>query len=147
MIFKIIVFFSSFLITYMLSNFFAKNIPNFNFYSIFARERSLFHKDSKEILKVGGIIIFISVSLALFIPILFKETSNIDFYNLKKIAGLTTGAIIMLILGIFDDAKKVSYKGKFLWQIIAIVPLIISGYKISWLSFFGNSFPFSLLFS
>lgn len=99
----------------------------------------MFHKDDKEILKVGGMIVFISTILAIFIVSLFSKNLEIDIYSLRKIAGLATSAIIILILGIFDDAKKIGYKRKFLWQIIATVPIIISGYSINQFSFFGRS--------
>lgn len=136
---EILIFTFSFMITYILSKFFAENIANFSFYRIFARERSQFHKNNKEILKIGGIIIFVSTILAISIISLFKKDLEIPIYDLKKIAGLTTGMIIILMLGIYDDAKKIGYRGKFLWQIVATIPIMISGYNISRLSFFGGS--------
>lgn len=133
------IFIFAFLISYILSDFFVKNISNFHLYRLFARERTRFHKDDKEILKIGGIIVFISTVLAIFIVSLFSKNLEINIYSLRKIAGLTTSAIIILILGIFDDAKKIGYKSKFLWQIVSTIPIMISGYTINRLSFFGRS--------
>jgi UDP-GlcNAc:undecaprenyl-phosphate GlcNAc-1-phosphate transferase len=136
---KISVFALSFLIAYVISKFFAekKGIPAF--YGIFPREISPFHKDKKEILKVGGLIIFISVVFTLFTAFIFTDGLKFGIYDLRKAAGLVAGSIIILLLGIFDDTRKFNYKLKFLWQLAATVPILVSGYKISAVSFFGQS--------
>lgn len=137
--FQIAVFVIAFIISFILSKFFAEYIRKFPFHKIFPHEKSRFHKDKKDILKVGGMIVFISAILAIFIALIFKRDLGIPLYDLKKIAGFTVGSILIFILGIYDDAKKIGYKTKFLWQVIATIPLIVSGYSITRVSFFGAS--------
>ena len=146
MVFQVSVFIFSLAISYILSDFFARNIANFRFYKIFAREKPRFHKDNKEVLKVGGMIIFVSTILAIFIAGLFKKNLEIPIYDFKKIAGFTIGATIILMLGIYDDAKKIGYKKKLLWQLVATIPLIIAGFNISRISFFGGSLEINWFF-
>lgn len=139
MFFQFIVFIVAFAISYMLSLFFVKNIYTLRFNEVFARVESPYHKDKRFILKVGGLIIFTSTALAIFIIALFRKDLNITAYDLNKTIGLIAGAAIIFLLGIYDDAKKVGYKGKFVWQLFAVVPLAVSGYSISRISFFGGS--------
>jgi UDP-GlcNAc:undecaprenyl-phosphate GlcNAc-1-phosphate transferase len=122
MILQINIFILAFIISYLLSDFFTK-------YTI----------DNKKVLKVGGIIIFAAVVSAMFMVVLFKKDLAITGYSLKKIIGFAVGSVIILSLGIYDDLKKIGYRGKLLWQLAAIAPLLISGYSISRLSLFTRS--------
>lgn len=119
--YRISVFILAFVISYFIAGFFAKK------------------KDNKKTVKAGGAIIFVSVILAILAAGIAGDGLKAVSYDLKKIAGFALGAIIMLALGIYDDARKLGYKAKFAWQAIATVPIILSGYNIYRLSFFGNS--------
>ena len=139
MMFRIGIFILAFLISYVLSRFFAGRVGGSASYWIFPREESPFHRDKKEILKVGGVIIFASVIFAVYIAASCRIGLEIIAFDAKKIIGLIAGSIIILLLGIFDDTRKFSYKLKFLWQFAATIPILISGYNISAVSFFGKS--------
>lgn len=122
MVLQISIFILAFIISYLLSNFFAKRTTN-----------------NKEVLKIGGVIVFLATILAMLMVGLFKKDLAIAGYSLRKIIGFAAGSTIILFLGIYDDLKTIGYKGKFLWQLAAIAPLLISGYSISRLSLFTNS--------
>jgi len=140
---EILVFCLSFILSLILSDFFVKNMQHFTFYKTFSRTPLDTLDKKEEVLKVGGIILFASVVLAFFFSCLIKNNIQYDPIMIKKIIGFTAGSIIILFLGLYDDAKKIGYKGKMLWEMAAITPLILAHFKIEHISLAGRTFNLS----
>jgi len=68
--------------------------------------------------RVGGIAIVLATILPLFIWL------NWDY----GLLGLLSGILILFVVGIFDDIKDISYKIKFVGQIVAILLVFILGF-------------------
>ncbi len=52
----------------------------------------------------------------------------------KGVRGLVLGALVILVVGIVDDAKQLSAKTKLPFQILAAIILILHGVRIEWIS-------------
>lgn len=78
------------------------------------------HKE--PIPRLGGIAIFIGFIVT------FLTFTNMET---KEIIGISTGSLIIVFTGIFDDIKPMNAKVKLFFQIIAACVLIASGIKIA----------------
>lgn len=95
---------------------------------------------SKPIPRMGGIAIVAGFMITLFITIRY-----ITILDWKQIIGITVGAMIIFLLGFFDDILELSAKLKFLIQIAAAAIVALCGVTIDFISipFFQDS-PFLL---
>ncbi|MBU3811094.1 MAG: undecaprenyl/decaprenyl-phosphate alpha-N-acetylglucosaminyl 1-phosphate transferase [Candidatus Niameybacter stercoravium] len=91
---------------------------------------------SKPIPRMGGIAIVTGFMITLFISIQF-----ITVLDWKQVIGITSGALIIFLLGFFDDIYELSAKLKFLIQILAATIVSLSGVSIPFISipFIGGS--------
>ena len=91
---------------------------------------------SKPIPRMGGIAIVAGFMITLFISIQF-----ITVLDWKQVIGITSGALIIFLLGFFDDIYELSAKLKFLIQILAATIVALSGVSIPFISipFIGNA--------
>ena len=91
---------------------------------------------SKPIPRMGGIAIVAGFMITLFIIIQF-----ITVLDWKQVIGITSGALIIFLLGFFDDIYELSAKLKFLIQILAATIVALSGVSIPFISipFIGNA--------
>lgn len=76
--------------------------------------------------RMGGISIICGFFASLTVAFIFEPA-----LHTTQVIGLCAGAIIIIILGIFDDIKPVRAKLKFLVQIIAALIVVFSGTVIS----------------
>lgn len=84
---------------------------------------------SKPIPRMGGIAIVAGFMITLLICIQF-----ITVLDWKQLIGITTGALIIFLLGFFDDIYELSAKLKFLIQILAATIVALSGVSIPFIS-------------
>lgn len=91
---------------------------------------------SKPIPRMGGIAIVAGFMITLIISIQF-----ITVLDWKQVIGITSGALIIFLLGFFDDIYELSAKLKFLIQILAATIVALSGVSIPFISipFIGNA--------
>lgn len=122
-IYYIIVFCVSYLLTHAISIFF---IANKKFVNIFTRERVHFHK--QKIPKVGGIIISFTLAIAYCFFLMLFSAGNVVIGG--RFAATILGCIILLLVGTADDIKRVHYRIKFLFQLMAATLFIIFGLEI-----------------
>ncbi len=84
----------------------------------------------KEVPKLGGLAIFISLTLTFFIATLLHPQIKTDFISSQSIA-IFVGMGIMLILGLYDDIFKASWMWKFTFQIVAACIIVRHGILVS----------------
>lgn len=84
---------------------------------------------SKPIPRMGGIAIVTGFLVTLFITVRY-----ITVLDWKQIIGITVGAIIIFLLGFFDDIYELNAKIKFLIQIIAATLVALCGVTIQFIS-------------
>lgn len=89
-------------------------------------ERKLHNKPTP---RIGGLAIFLSFMITM--AIFFKHVDN-------NVRGLIFGSIIIVICGIWDDIKQISYKKKLFFQIIASIVLVLNNVNINYISMFGG---------
>lgn len=91
---------------------------------------------SKPIPRMGGIAIVSGFMITLLISIRF-----ITVLDWKQVIGIGTGALIIFLLGFFDDIFELSAKLKFLIQILAATIVALSGVSIPFISipFMGDA--------
>lgn len=91
---------------------------------------------SKPIPRMGGIAIVAGFMITFFISIQF-----ITVLDWKQVIGVTLGALIIFLLGFFDDIYELSAKLKFLIQILAATLVALSGISIPSISipFIGDT--------
>lgn len=75
--------------------------------------------------RMGGLSIFIGVVVGVI-------TSGI--YTQTKMTAITFGAILIILLGIFDDKYQLSAKVKFIIQLIVAIMIVSTGLKMEFLS-------------
>ncbi|MDW3094304.1 MAG: MraY family glycosyltransferase [Gammaproteobacteria bacterium] len=73
---------------------------------------------TKPIPRVGGV----AIVIATIIPII--GWMQLD----DPVIGLLAGIVVLFILGVFDDAKNLTYKIKFLFQIVSILLVFVFGF-------------------
>ncbi len=103
-------------------------------YIIFAKKRGIVDKPSarkvhrKPMPTTGGIVIWI----AFLVGILFAFNSAPLFMEpfSDRIIGLVLGGFIIILLGLYDDIKGISPKGKLACQILAAIALMGYGFVI-----------------
>ncbi|MCL1924658.1 MAG: undecaprenyl/decaprenyl-phosphate alpha-N-acetylglucosaminyl 1-phosphate transferase [Defluviitaleaceae bacterium] len=79
----------------------------------------------REVPRLGGIAIILGFMASMLVLIPFVE----EFRTLQ-FAGIAAGALIIAILGIFDDIKDLNSKLKFFVQLIASLIVVLSGTRI-----------------
>lgn len=86
--------------------------------------------------RMGGIAIVLGFMITLLVV-----TPFIPLLNWKQFLGVSAGAIIIFILGFFDDIHNLNAKFKLIFQILAALMVTSAGIKIQFLSlpFFDNS--------
>lgn len=84
---------------------------------------------SKPIPRMGGIAIVTGFLVTLFITVRY-----ITILDWKQIIGITVGAIIIFLLGFFDDIYELGAKLKFLIQILAATIVASCGVTIEFIS-------------
>lgn len=91
---------------------------------------------SKPIPRMGGIAIVSGFMITLLISIRF-----ITVLDWKQVIGIGTGALIIFLLGFFDDIFELSAKLKFFIQILAATIVTLSGVSIPFISipFMGDT--------
>jgi len=127
-------------------------------YIIFAKRRGIVDKPGarkvhrKAMPTTGGIVMWV----AFLVGILFAFNSAPLFMKpfTDRMAGLTLGAFIIILLGLYDDIKGISPKGKLAGQVLAAIALMGYGFVITELTNpFGTgklmlgifSIPFTLI--
>ncbi|NLC10635.1 MAG: undecaprenyl/decaprenyl-phosphate alpha-N-acetylglucosaminyl 1-phosphate transferase [Firmicutes bacterium] len=83
------------------------------------------HKEPKPLL--GGLAVFLAfwLSVAIFLPFLGGG---------RELLGLFFGTTIILVLGIVDDLKRLSYKIKFAGQALAVLVVLLFNIRIQFLN-------------
>ncbi len=91
---------------------------------------------TKTMPRMGGIAIVLG-----FMVTLLVVTPFVPSLNWKQFLGVSAGAIIIFIIGFFDDIHNLNAKFKLVFQIIAALMVTSSGIKIQFVSwpFFVNS--------
>ena len=80
--------------------------------------------------KLGGLAIFIAFTITIGLAILFNSTVAGELLSPKTTA-IFVGLFVMLILGIYDDLKHLSWMWKFTFQIVAACIVIRQGLVIT----------------
>ena len=102
----------------------------------FPSERKI-HKKPMPLL--GGVPIFISFNLTLLLGVIF-ENAYIKEFLFSKWRLFLACQIIILVIGIYDDIKKLKSRFKFLFQVFVGILLVLFGFGIHAISnpFTGN---------
>ena len=92
---------------------------------------------TKAMPRMGGIAIVLG-----FMVTLLLITPFVPLLNWKQFLGVSAGAIIIFILGFFDDIHNLNAKFKLIFQILAALLVTSSGIKIQFVTwpFLENSF-------
>jgi len=122
----LILFFLSFIFSHFLCCFFFHVERLDKFQNIFSKGRAALH--SYTIPRLGGVIIFFSIIAS--ILVLFSVSPDSLLLLDKNIAPIFLGALMLFLVGAADDITPISYKVKFVFQVIAASILIIYGLKI-----------------
>ncbi len=77
---------------------------------------------------MGGAAIFLSFLAVSAVHFLVFDGLAQDY--LKPYLALTTGALLIVLLGLYDDAKGLTAPVKFLGQIVAAIPVVSSGLTV-----------------
>ena len=80
--------------------------------------------------KLGGLAIFIAFTITIGLAILFNSTVASELLS-PKTSAIFVGLFVMLILGIYDDLKHLSWMWKFTFQIVAACIVIRQGLVIT----------------
>jgi len=101
----------------------------------------------KPIPLLGGIPLFISLNLTLFLAVILNNTYIKEFL-LPRWRVLLAGQIIILAIGIYDDIKKLKPHVKFLFQVFVGSLLVLFGFGIHGISnpFTGNAIQLGIFF-
>lgn len=81
---------------------------------------------------LGGLAIFIAFSLSLSMLWFYSDVSG-DILK-KHIIGFLTGGFVLMIGGFIDDKYNVSVRKQFIWPILAVLIVIISGIGITYIT-------------
>lgn len=124
----LLVFMSSFLLSLVSVPICIKIAKRFN---VLDKPDDNLKRHKKPIPYLGGIAIFLSFFIALFV---YKMATT---HTIKGLIGIIIGAILIFLLGLIDDIKKLNIPVKFFIQILSAIILIVCDIKIK---FLGNEF-------
>ncbi|MFC1566491.1 MraY family glycosyltransferase [bacterium] len=80
---------------------------------------------------LGGVAIWLGFVVSLFVLRFF---TNFETGTLRNLRGILVGGSLIMLVGLIDDIHKLSFKTKFLWQIIAATIIILFNIKIKFIS-------------
>lgn len=80
------------------------------------------HIHNRSVSRLGGIAIFIS-----FLTVIFLDKNLV---LTKDIWGILSGALLIFIMGVWDDFGEISWKKQIFFQVLAIALIFIFGVKI-----------------
>lgn len=133
---KIILYLNPFLISFCLSIVFVSliNILSEKFIPFLGSNIRLGkrHIHQKNISRFGGLAIFCSFFLTIFI--------NENLVITRDIVGIFAGGVVIFILGFCDDLWEIDWKKQIFFQILAISLIFAGGVKINYSSLLGNDF-------
>jgi len=127
----------SFIISTLLSRYLLNNADKFKWGKRAYVERVKLHK--KGVPRLGGIAIYFSVYASILILLILRS----EYLHGKelKLLGIFLSSTMLVGIGIYDDlVKRLSYKIKFLVQLVSALLLVFVGYNVSIISspFGGN---------
>ena len=86
---------------------------------------------SKPVPRVGGVAIFFSAMLTLFLVLLLQNTIGIAFRDiLPQITALLVAAAMIFLVGLIDDIRGLRARIRFLFQVLAATCVCIAGIRI-----------------
>ncbi|MCK4591857.1 undecaprenyl/decaprenyl-phosphate alpha-N-acetylglucosaminyl 1-phosphate transferase [Candidatus Parcubacteria bacterium] len=122
----IFLYLKPFLIALILSLVFTKALI------LFGRKYKLYDKikenkiHKKNIARFGGIAIIVSFLLAIFL------SGDLVFDNLKW--GMIISVLVILVFGLYDDLKNLSWKKQLMGQIIVVAIMIYAGLQVDYIA-------------
>ncbi len=101
---------------------------------------------SNEVAIAGGIAVF----LALFLTgigaiVCIRPLRNAIIVNPAPVVGLAVSALAIVILGLLDDKFTIRGRQKLAGQVVATAFLVLCGYRMDVLQFFGYQIPLGLM--
>ena len=119
------------ILSYLLSYFFLKNADKLRQKRNAYAERIKLHK--KRVPRLGGLALYLAFCVTFSIVIAFNRYSI--FADVNKIIGIFIASLLVVGVGVYDDlVKRLSYKVKFAFQVLAALALVLAGYNIQTIS-------------
>lgn len=119
------------ILSYSLSYFFLKNADKLRQKRNTYAERVKLHK--KYVPRLGGLALYLAFCVT-FPAVIVLNRYSISF-DVNKIIGLFIASLLVVGTGVYDDlVKRLSYKVKFAFQVLAALVLVLAGYNIQTIS-------------
>jgi len=98
---------------------------------------------TRPVALAGGVAVFISTSLTLFVAsLIFPEIAEPLLQNYLRILSLFAAAVVIVFVGLVDDAINLRARYKLLGQLVAVLILVYGGgFIIDQVSLLGEAIP------
>jgi UDP-GlcNAc:undecaprenyl-phosphate GlcNAc-1-phosphate transferase len=93
--------------------------------------RKIHHKPTPLL---GGLAIFLSFNLAVFLYSYFTNDLIGDTISLRNLAGIFLGSLFLAIGGFLDDKYNLKPKWQIVWPILSVLSVIVCGLGIDWVT-------------